>query len=56
MRERNLQKKGTHLFVNEQLGDFHVLAIINVLLWTLVYTYIFKLEFSSFLDILAGYF
>ena len=43
-----------HSFVDGHLGCFHVLAIVNSTVMTLVCMYLFKLEFYSFLDICPG--
>ena len=47
-----------HTFIHSSVSGpwacFHVLAILIVLLWTLGCSYLFELEFSSFLDIYPG--
>ena len=43
-----------HSSVDGHLGRFHVWLLTIVLLWAIGYIYIFKLEFSSFLDIVLG--
>ena len=44
----------THSFVDGHLGCFYLLTIVNSLLWTLVYMYLFKSLFSILLGIYLG--